>query len=209
MIHLHDDETTSLKAAQKVLERTGGLLIELENKGKRLMSFKKSGRRFFFDPNRIFTSKGIQNNLHFLNNQVTSAAFSSVKAFAAFILQKIPDSVKILIALHNNKNGKYSIKSYKPNGSHAKDVSKVYMNHKEDPDNFFVETSGKLFYKLKKEKYNVVLQNSTRAMDDGSLSIYFAKRKIVYVNVEAEKGSLQEQVKMVQSLIGIIRVSQM
>src|SRR5437773_8252223 len=72
MIHVHDDETASAQAARQVLRRTGGFLIELKNGGKRLMKFKKSGRWFFFDPNRIFSSKGIQQNLHLLNDHVTS-----------------------------------------------------------------------------------------------------------------------------------------
>src|SRR5690242_15352219 len=42
MIHLHDDELASDKAAQTILQQRGGLLIELENNGQRLMSFKKS-----------------------------------------------------------------------------------------------------------------------------------------------------------------------
>src|ERR1700748_2733933 len=52
MIHLHDDELASDKAAEIILQRTGGLFIEVENNGNRLMSFKKSGRWFFFDPKR-------------------------------------------------------------------------------------------------------------------------------------------------------------
>src|SRR6266540_4174404 len=42
IIHVHDDEFTSIEAAQKVLQHTGGLLIGIENKGKRLINFKKS-----------------------------------------------------------------------------------------------------------------------------------------------------------------------
>ena len=204
MIHVHDDETTSAKAAKEVLQHTGGLIIELDNGGKRLVKFKKSGRWFFFDPNRIFSLKGIQQNLHFLNDHVTSAAISSVKAFSAFILQKIPISVNNVIALHNNDNGKYSIRSYKANGSHAKDASKLYIDRECDPDNFFIVTSTKLFRELKMKGYNVVLQNNTTARDDGSLSIYLGKRNITYINVEAEEGNHMEQEGMIESLVVLI-----
>jgi len=205
MIHLHDDEIASDKAAGIVLERTGGLLIELKNNGERLISFKKSGRKFFFDPNRIFTPNGLRKNLHFLNGHVTSAAVNSVKVFAVFILQKIPDSVAGFIALHNNENGKYSIKSYTAYGSHAKDALKIHINPRRDPDNFFVVTDSLLFRRLEMADYNVVLQNSTNAKDDGSLSIYFGKRKVVYVNAEAEKGRVRTQVKMLYRLINSLK----
>ena len=200
MIHVHDDETASAKAAKEVLQHTGGLIIELDNGGRRLVKFKKSGRWFFFDPNRIFSSKGIDENLHFLNDNVTSAAISSVKAFSAFILQKIPMTANSVIALHNNDNGKYSIRSYKANGSHAKDALKLHINHGCDLDNFFIVTSTKLFSELKLKGYNVVLQNNTTARDDGSLSVYLGKRNITYINVEAEEGNRIEQEGMIREL---------
>jgi hypothetical protein len=203
-IHLHDDEMTSATAAAKILERTGGLLIRIDNKGRRLMNFKKSGKWFLFDPNRIFTPRGIQKNLAFLNNHVTSAASSSVKAFAAFILRKIPKSVTTFIALHNNDDGQYSINSYKVNGNHARDASRIYVNKAKDPDNFFIVTKRRIFDQLKKENYNVVLQNSSRAKDDGSLSIYFGRRKLTYINVEAQKDTLEEQTEMLRQLMKIL-----
>jgi hypothetical protein len=205
MIHVHDDEIASDKAAGIVLERTGGLLIELENNGRRLMSFKKSGRKFFFDPNRIFTPNGLRKNLRFLNGRVTSAAISSVQAFAAFILQKIPTSATNVIALHNNQDGKYSIKSYSSNGSRAKDASKIHINPLRDSDNFFVLTDSLLFRQLKLADFNVVLLNSVKAKDDGSLSVYFGRQNVTYVNVEAQKGRMRTQVKMLYFLTGHLK----
>jgi hypothetical protein len=206
MIHLHDNEFASAEAAEKMLGQAGGLLIVIDNKGRRLINFKKSGKIFHFDPNRIFTPQGLRTNLHFLNEQVTSAAVSSVKAFAAFILQKIPNSATTLISLHNNKDGEYSIKTYRTKSSYAKDVLKIYSNKKNDPDNFFIVTSSKIFAELKKARYNVVLQNRKISKDDGSLSVYYGRRKkTVYVNVEAQQGSLKEQLRMLESLSGFLQ----
>ena len=199
LIHLHDDENASLEAAHKVLEQSGGLLIQLENNGKRLMTFKKSGRVFLFDPNRIFTTKGIQKNLHFLNRHVTSASISSLKAFAAFILNKIPGSVTTFIALHNNDNGKYSIKSYR--GVRWRDALKVHINLKNDPDNFFIVTRNTMFQKMRKAGFNAVLQNTVKATDDGSLSIFLGRKRRPYINVEAQHGSTGEQTKMLGFLL--------
>jgi hypothetical protein len=205
LIHPHDDEIASKIAAEKVLEQTGGLLIRLENNGKRLIHFEKSGRRFFFDPNRVFTAKGLQKNLNFLNNRVTPAALSSVKSFASFILQKIPESATTVVALHNNEGGQYSINSYKANGNHARDALKIYINRKKDPDDFFIVTKPVIFDKLKKAGYNVVLQNNNTAKDDGSLSIYFGKKKLSYVNVEAQTYNMEEQTKMLRKLMSILQ----
>jgi hypothetical protein len=203
IIHLHDDEISSAEAAKKILALTGGVLIELENNGKRLVSFKKGGKKFQFDPNRIFTAKGRSQTLHYLNRTVTPAAVSSVKAFAAFVLQKIPKSVVTLVAVHNNQNGNYSINTYKPGNS--KDVLKWYKNPKRDPDNFFIVNNNEMFKGIKKREFNAVLQNSTKATDDGSLSIYYGKKKLVYVNIETQKGDLDEQVRMLNVVFNILR----
>jgi len=203
IVHLHDDEISAAEAAKKILTQTGGILIELENNGKRLVSFKKSGKKFQFDPNRVFTAKGRVQNLHYLNKTVTHAALSSVKAFAAFTLQRIPKSVVTLVAVHNNQNGNYSINSYKPGIS--KDVLKWYKNPKRDPDNFFIVNNNEMFKGIKKRGFNVVLQNSMKATDDGSLSIYYGKKNLVYVNIETQKRYFDEQVKMLNAVFNILR----
>jgi hypothetical protein len=120
-------------AAKKILEQTGGLLIEVENEGERLINFKKKNKLFQFDPNRVFTPKGLRQNLHRLNRHVTPTALRSVRAFSKFILQKVPKSTAILIALHNNDDGEYSIDSYKINGSHVKDALNIHVNPSDDP----------------------------------------------------------------------------
>lgn len=199
MVHLHDDEIASAEAGKKMMSKTGGLFIEVENNGKRLITFKKNGKRFQFDPNRIFTAKGRSENLHLLNKTVTPEANKSVKAFAKFILQKIPKVVVTLIAIHNNQDGNYSINSYKK-GVHSKAVSKWYRNPKKDPDNFFIVNNAEMFRQIKRSGYNIILQNNSRAPDDGSLSIYYGKKNLVYVNIEAEQGNLNEQTKMLNAL---------
>ena len=201
MLNVHDNETTSVDAAKKVLEQTGGLLIEVENEGERLINFKSHRKIFQFDPNRIFTSKGLLQNLHKLNTHVTSKAYNSVSAFSKFILQQIPKSAVVLIALHNNDDGEYSIDSYRSSGDKVKDGLKIYRNPETDPDNFFLVTTSRLFNHLKSSGHNAVLQNTTRAKDDGSLSIYFGRKKKAYVNVEAEHNSISEQTNMLEILL--------
>src|SRR5215831_20199900 len=64
MVHLHDDEISSAEAAKKILAQTAGVFIQIGNHGKRLVSFSINGKKFQFDPNRIFTAKGRYQNLH-------------------------------------------------------------------------------------------------------------------------------------------------
>src|SRR4029078_4817930 len=126
-----------------------------------------------------------------------------VKAFAAFTLQRIPKSVVTLVAVHNNQNGNYSINSYKQGIS--KDVLKWYKNPKRDPDNFFIVNNNEMFKGMKKRGFNVVLQNSMKAKDDGSLSIYYGKKNLVYVNIETQKGKLDEQVAMLNAVFNTLK----
>jgi hypothetical protein len=62
-----------------------------------------------------------------------------------------------------------------------------------------------MFKRIKKRGFNAVLQNSVNTTDDGSLSIYYGKKNLVYVNIETEKGNLDEQVEMLNALFTILR----
>jgi hypothetical protein len=44
-----------------------------------------------------------------------------------------------------------------------------------------------------------------KATDDGSLSIYYGKKNLVYINIETQKGNLDEQVKMLSAVFNILR----
>ena len=70
-----------------------------------------------------------------------------------------------------------------------------------DPDNFFLTTDEGLYQRLAEEKQNVVLQDNEKASDDGSMSIYYGKRGMKYVNVEAQLGDIQSQVKMLRLMV--------
>ena len=62
-INLHDDENTSVEAANDFLSKYGGALLQLKHTGKRNFNFILNGQSFSFDPNRIFTEKGIKATL--------------------------------------------------------------------------------------------------------------------------------------------------
>src|SRR5688500_18879742 len=128
------------------------------------------------------------------------AAAKEVQEFSAAILKLIPKNA-VTIALHNNADEGYSILSYNTDPLLRQSAKAVHRNKTLDADNFFITTNATLLHMLKKENYNVVLQNNATAIDDGSLSVYMGKTHSAYVNVEAQHGNLQEQARMLKGLL--------
>ena len=199
MINLHSDETTSVEAAKQILQETGGVLLKIENNNERIVSFKLNGRTFSFDPNRMFTKKGITSSLQKFH-WYSSLAVKKIEGLAKFVLNKIHGEYKTLIALHNNDDGNYSIDSY-ANGDFSKDAAKVNVDASQDKDNFFFTTDPHLHKSFAESNFNSALQNNRYVTDDGSLSVYYGKKKRSYVNVEAESGKKEEQMKMIWFLL--------
>lgn len=188
IIHIHENETTALKAAQYYLARHSATLITLHHQGTRNIQFKLNGIRYEFDPNRIFTDRGIRLTLQQYGHY-SQAAHQEVKRFAAILLQTIPPGK--VIAVHNNKT--YSLKDYFPKHALAKDAGALQYWPRSNYRNFYFVTQQQAFARLKHLHFNVALQ-SKRATNDGSLSYYFAKRH--YMNIEAGYDQLQAQLKM-------------
>ncbi len=189
MVALHENESTSVRAAKA----TGGRLVELKHTGGRNVSFTLNRKKYSVDPNRIFTDTGIRKSL----KPYSPEAHKAVQGLAAELLKHIRG--RAIVALHNNTNGSYSIKSYQPGGQYARDASQVHVNPAHDPDDFFFVTKQWVFDLLKSGNYNVALQ-SGRVTDDGSLSVYCARQGIIYVNVEAESGHSSQQTQMLKAI---------
>ncbi len=201
LCNLHDDENTSVDAALGVLTRFPGRLVELQNGGRRNITFELSGRHFTFDPNRIFTVQGIRTTLKQLSH-VDEHATRAIMSFGRELLEYYDlDHVQAVIALHNNSDGNYSLSSYLPGQSLAGDALSVHRNESQDVDDFFFVTDQNLFTALSAGKFNVVLQDNRRVTDDGSLSVYFGRKGIPYVNVEAQHGHLEQQSSMLLALM--------
>lgn len=201
-INLHDDENTSVKAGEDFLSKYGGLLLQLQHGGKRNFNFMIGDETYSFDPNRIFTNKGLKATLLKQSAYKHNAAIE-VKKFAESLVKNYVDGRKLVIALHNNTGKGLSVLSYKKGGQEAKNAAKLYINPLMNPHDFIITTKSFFFKYLKQKKINVVLQKAN-PYDDGSLSVYAAKKKIPYVNVEALHGHLNEQIKMLEALKDII-----
>jgi hypothetical protein len=190
-IHVHQNEQTALKAAKTMIHKDGGSLITLVHSGERNIAFQLHGKRYEFDPNRIFTDAGIKKTL---------IAYSSYSPDAHKEVKKLANQIELLlpkgkiIAVHNNKET-YSLKEYLPGHSLAPDAKALHVAPLSYYRNFYLVTQFSDYLRLKTEGFNGVLQKHS-ATDDGSLSVLFAKGH--YINVEAGYNQLAEQIKMLE-----------
>lgn len=189
-IHLHENEKTALAAAKLYIDRYNGTLITLKHKGSRNIIFRLKEKQYEFDPNRIFTDKGIKKTLQHYG-PYSLAAHHQVKYFANEIKNLIPSGK--VIAVHNNTN--YSIEEYLPAHTMAGEIKAIHYTDKSNFRNFYFVTKLEEFQRLKKLKFNVALQTPT-AQDDGSLSFYFSKKN--YINIESAHGQLSRQMMMIK-----------
>ncbi|MCY7347530.1 MAG: hypothetical protein LH614_15100 [Pyrinomonadaceae bacterium] len=202
--NMHDNENTAVEATKEIISKNGGTLIELQADGQRLIKFSLNKKQYTFDPNRIFTDIGIKKTLDNYGDYAPEAQ-KEVSNFANKLAKDYFQNSKLLVAVHNNTEGNYSIKSYEKGQEFGNDAKLVFINPNTDADDFFFVTEEK-FYKLFSEKnYNVALQDNEKVTDDGSLSVYCGYKKISYINVESEHNHLKEQVKMLEVLQDLIK----
>lgn len=197
-VHLHADERLALESAKRMLETVDGRVISISHGTTRFVEFTLDGVRYSFDPNRIFSPEGIRETLLARNRYTdigncSDAAIEAVSQFAQELLSGHLESVKGIIAVHNNDDeGDYHAKLYLPRQQFAADAVAVYLDNEQRPQNFCFVTDERLFFRLRERRLNVVLQHP-EPRDDGSLSVYAAQRGIPYINVEThvEDGPLQ------------------
>jgi hypothetical protein len=202
-INLHDDELTAVKAARAVLEQKGGILIKIENNAQRNISFPYKGVVYTFDPNRIFSRTGINGTLK-ANGKKNALAIIEVEKFAAQLLQLIPDTISCIIALHNNTDGDFSVKTYQQGGKRQHDAKQVYADSWQDIDDIALTTDEILFNKMSTLGYNSILQDNEKVNKDGSLSVYYGELNKRYINIETQHGKTAQYGEMLSKLLFIL-----
>ena len=203
-LSLHDDENTSIDAYIDVSKKIdNALLIELQQSGLRLVKYGYKGKDYLVDPNRIFTTKGLIATLEKNNKNYPKEIIEPLKKISKEILDLIllKSKNKYIIAIHNNSNDSYSIKSY----VNSSDAENLFINPKEDVDNFFYVTNISDFNYFKSKKRNVILQ-SEKVKDDGSLSVYCHKMGLPYINIETEDGKKEIQKNMIEEAYSYINL---
>lgn len=204
-INLHHDEKTSLNAAKQYLNKIVGRLINIENNGERLISFKYKGFNYTFDPNRIYSSYGIDTSITNLSGHYNYAAALEVSKFAKSLINDFIDSSNLIISLHNNRDSSLSISTFKDPSDISNSSAEVFINPAMDIDDFILTTDKSLFNRIKEKNINVVCEDINAIKDDGSLSVYAARNKIPYLNIEAEHQHFEEQLQMLMVLEDIIK----
>lgn len=208
LLNVHDDENTAVEAGRAVLARRGGRLVELRHTGARTLALRRpppDTARSAVDPNRMFTDAGAERSLRALG-RFDPAVLRGVRAFADTLLARAGlDTARVVVALHNNTEANYSVRSYMRGGEYAADAALVFRNPRMDDDDFFYVTDRAVFDALRRRAFNVVLQDNRRVTDDGSLSVLAALRGQRYVNVEAQHGHLAQQTRMLTALLDVLR----
>ncbi|WP_051296171.1 hypothetical protein [Eisenibacter elegans] len=198
--NMHDDENTSVEAAKNVIDRFGGRLVELQHSGERILKFRLKGAVYGLDPNRIFTDQGIRQTLSRYSAAYHPEAHEAVRKFAQEMLSLVGQP-ELIVAAHNNVNvPSFNVRSYAPNGNLAQEAEEAYINPLMGTGEFYYVIERAFFDFFKQVKVSVVLQDNSRVTDDGSLSVYCAAKGIRYINTEAQRGKLQEQIKMLEHL---------
>lgn len=186
------------------MERHGGRLLELKSQRQRLVTFRLAGTRYIVDPNRIFTSDGIQKSLR-LNGPYSQSAHDAVARIAERLVAYIRKNLSPpLIAVHNNTDGALSVETYRKGSNLGREAARVAINPKMDPDDFFLVTEEPIFDRLASAGFNVILQ-SKQPSDDGSMSVFCRQNRIPYVNVESEFQHSGEQNRMLEAMVDISR----
>jgi hypothetical protein len=202
-INLHDNENSSLEAAQELMMNQPGILLKIENHDQRVVKFRLRGVTYAFDPNRIFSKTGIEQTLR-ENRHYNPAAAFEIEKFAKSFLALIPEETNCVIALHNNTNEAYSVKSYLKGHERQHDALEVYRDSLQDPDDIVFTTDSIVYRRMADYGYNSILQDNEHVKQDGSLSVYFGGLGRRYVNVETEHGKKMQYAEMLGKLLNFL-----
>jgi hypothetical protein len=205
-INVHDNEATSVSAAQSFFQERTGLIVRIVNNGERNIRFPMQSGTYSFDPNRVYSEEGRIATLKSLSATptITVDAESEVAYFSYDILRTYIDSSRFIVALHNNTDSNLSILSYKKDQESMPNSGKVYVSPGMDPDDFILTTDTTIFNKLKERNINTVWENNSIIKDDGSLSVYAGLHGIPYINVEAQHDHFNEQLAMLEVVEDIL-----
>lgn len=207
LLSIHDDENTAVEAFHNLPKEISFNLFEVSQtgNGKRKLLYRINDKIFDFDPNRIFSSEGI--NKSFGANYPNEFK-QDLEKFGKDLIKEFnsKNTNKYIIAVHNNTDGydgenkTASIIHYKKD-KNAKDVFKAKGI---DPDDYFVVTEQEDFDKLKNLNKNVALEPDN-PKDDGSLSVYCKKNKIPYINIEAQHYHKDIQAEMMKIVFELLK----
>lgn len=201
-LNVHEDEHTSIETVEEYAKSRPVHFVRIAHLKTRRLEFSINKKAYSVDPNRIYTRKGRRNTLKD-GGRHSFKASKAVKQFSLHILNYLSDK-SVVIAMHNNTDINYSIKSYLPDGDESENTKEVFINPERDPDDFIYTTVKSYFDSFKEMGINVILQDNEKYVNDGSLSVYCGQNGINYINIEAQKGHFDEQLELIKSVMLIL-----
>ena len=194
--NMHEDEQTSIDVTKAFAQGHAINFAYLHHQLTRRVFFNIGKRQFSVDPNRIYTKKGRRKTIEPWRPFAFKA--NNAAAILANTILKLIKPYKTIVTMHNNTDVEYTIKSYLPGGDEAKNTADIHISDKWDVDDFVYTTSIDFFHHLKAADVNVILQDNVKFVNDGSLSVYCGINGIDYLNIEAQKGHFDEQLKLTE-----------
>ena len=217
-LSLHANENSSLESVSHLVEKNGGSLVKLENKNHRNVSFVLNRKNFTFDPNRIFSYGGVvatleknSKNFQKINEEEKTKVIDAILNLRLSIINDfdLMNSQNTIISLHNNKESSFggglSIKSFLEEKDGENENSKVYINPKQDVDDFVYVTKEKDFEALKAKGYNAVFYDFESKKDFGSLGVFLGKSNVRYFNPETQFSHKKIQEQMIRDILEIVK----
>lgn len=208
-LFIHDNEHTARKTSRYALKKYGGTLFEILNNNQRYITQKIDGYYISYDPNRIFTDKGLWDNLVYVNPDVPENTLKKLMKMARtnrnnFLKMLLRNRKDFIISIHtNNRTTSLSIHYFLLDEN--KKSFQVHVNQNQHPKNFIYTINYFDYIYFTKLGYNVVLQKESDICDDGSLSIYMARKKMKYITIEVLEGFFTEQRKMLNDVVKYTR----
>jgi hypothetical protein len=205
-INVHEDEQTSIDVLIEYSKHSSINYWYLKHGNTRRINFTIDHLDYDIDPNRIYTDKGVVRTLKDGLN-FSEKAVRKVRKFGKKLMSRVaPRKRKMVVTLHNNTPDNYSILSYKEGGDEWLNTADLYINPDMDPDDFIYTTDRWMFDQLKEKNINVILQDNSEPVDDGSMSVYCGFEGIPYINIEAEHGHFDTQLELLEVIDKLVQI---
>lgn len=193
--HMHMPEATSKKACEDLVRANGGTFMYLVHAGgERDITVKVGKTRYSFDPNRIFTAKGLAERTEPKPN---AADLVELQKFVDWILRNLRLGMAqrarpMVTAVHNNTDDDahgelLSILTEKK--ILRIDNELVNQNRNWDIDNFFIATQRGTYDALVAGYNPNISLRMAKPRDIGYLSNWMIREGIEYLNVETQVGN--------------------
>ena len=200
LVSLHSNESAVIRTTMDFARSHDVFFLRLLNQEQQKISVNLLDTKLSIDPNTIFTTEGLKNNLKLYGGWNRDMAMQLQK-FARVLVGEMRREV--IVSVHA-KDREQVISDFTEGGRYHRQAKDAYQNSQQDGQDFFITTEPELYKKLKEKNYNVVLQNRSWVHDDGSLAVYCDKEKKAYIQIETRPGhdaELQAMLAVVDTIL--------